>query len=267
MKKIIFRLFQSLSKRSVLNTKPAYRYTNKLAVVPAMTRFVLKQLPCFDLVKIPARTRVLTLISFLTINPAFAATPIDGWYDSVFVGYAYLPNNISQTTGSLTRTGAGYDSGYNAGGTLGFKHNPMRYEGQVTYIDARLKNFDINGVPQTGVTGHDSAILGLANVYYDFSPIVSCVIQPFLGVGIGYAWVYGRFNSGGPSGVTAYSKSNSAFAYQGIGGITYNFAENYALNLEYRYVATSRVSGFGKVFQAHLANVGAIYRFDGNNYR
>ena len=204
--------------------------------------------------------------ALLATSVASAATPVNGWYSSVFGGYAYVPNNISKTRYGLTRTNANYQSGFDAGGSLGFKSNPMRYEGELTYLNANLKKFKINGLQQTGVSGYNDAVLAMANVYYDFPGLIS-VLQPFLGGGIGYGWVNAKLNSEGPTTVTRFTGSNSVFAYQATGGIVYNFAENYALSLGYRYVATDRPDSLGKMFQAHLANLGAIYRFDKGSYK
>jgi len=204
--------------------------------------------------------------ALLASTLATASTPIDGWYSSAFGGYAWTPGNINTTSLGLTRSNAAYQSGFDAGGSLGFKSNPMRYEGELTYIRANLNRFDVNGIKQTAPEGYANAALGLANVYYDFLGITS-PIQPFLGAGIGYAWIQNKLDSSSPFGLTRFSNSNSVFAYQATGGLTYNFAENYALSLGYRYVATTNISDLGQMFQAHLANVGAIYRFDGKNYK
>ncbi|MCP0913605.1 MULTISPECIES: outer membrane protein [Legionella] len=197
---------------------------------------------------------------------ATAATPIDGWYSSVFAGYAYLPDNVSNSFSGLVRNNTIYQSGYDVGGSFGYKGSPLRYEGELTYVNAELKKFNVNGVRQVGVRGYNNVILGMANVFYDFPGIVYDV-QPFLGIGIGYAWINAQLNSSGPTSPTRFTASNSAFAYQAAGGLTYNFAENYALNIGYRYVATERVDDLGKIFQAHLANVGVIYRFDEARYK
>lgn len=204
--------------------------------------------------------------SLLATTMATAATPIDGWYSGVFGGTTYLPGNIDKTTLGLTRNDAKYHWGYDAGGSIGFKSNPMRYEAELTYLNADLSHFKVNGITQTGVEGYSDAIFGLANAYYDF-PGITMAIQPFLGAGIGYGWVKSNLSSTGPSGITNFDTSNSTFAYQATGGVTYNFAENYALNIGYRYIGTTHVADMGKMFQAHLANVGAVYRFDGNNYK
>ncbi|AHE67482.1 outer membrane protein [Legionella oakridgensis] len=209
---------------------------------------------------------ILVSTALLATHMAAAATPIDGLYSSVFGGYAYIPNNISRTQYSLTRTDASYQAGFDAGGSIGYKSNPMRYEGELTYLNANIKNFKINGVYQTSPSGYSNAILAMANAYYDF-PAVLPSIQPFLGLGLGYAWVNAKLNSEGPYGTTRFTGSNSVFAYQGTAGLTYNFAENYALNVGYRYVATEKADKLGKIFQVHLANVGVIYRFDEGRYK
>ena len=193
---------------------------------------------------------------------AHAATPLNGWYSSVFGGYAYLPNNMN-TAG---RSNAHYTNGYDAGGTIGFKSNPMRYEGQITYVNASLDKFNLNGVAQTGVSRYSNAVLVMANVYYDFHSSAPS-FQPYLGMGIGYGWVHAVLNSTGPNGSTQYSGANSVFAYQPSAGFVWNFVENYAIDLGYRYVITHRAKQLGKVVQANLANIGIIYRFDGARYK
>lgn len=206
--------------------------------------------------------------SMLTSCALLAATPINGWYSSVFGGYAYVPGNVDKTRNGLNRNDVKYQSGFDGGGNFGFKSNPMRYEGDVTYIKANVNSFKVNKVNQTGVSGYNQAIFGLANVYYDF-PGFTTLIQPYLGLGIGYGWIQTKIDSTGPLplGLTTFTADNSAFAYQGSAGLTYNFAENYALNLGYRYMTTLNLSQFGQFFQAHMANLGATYRFDGNNYK
>ena len=201
-------------------------------------------------------------VALLASSVASSATPIDGWYTEVFGGYTYLPNNVN----NLGRSNATYWSGYDAGGKIGYKNNPMRYEAEFTYLNAGTKKFNVFNIQQTGVSGQSDAFLAMANAYYDFHNLVD-VIQPFLGFGIGYAWVNATLNSTGPLGATQFTESNTVFAYQGTAGLTYNFAENYALNIGYRYVATVNAQKLGKMFQANLASIGAIYRFDEGRYK
>ncbi len=207
------------------------------------------------------KTTTLSIL-LLATSIANAATPINGWYSSLFGGYAYVPNNINTAGRSL----ADYKAGYDGGGSIGFKSNPMRYEGELTYLNANLKKFNFNNVPQTGVGGYSNSFLAMANIYYDFNS-AHPTLQPFLGAGIGYAWVHAKLEGTGPTTITTYSGSNNLFAYQGTAGVTYNFAENYAINLWYRYIGTKHANQLGKTFQANLGNVGVIYRFDIGRYQ
>ena len=208
----------------------------------------------------------VSIIAGILSQATFAAAPIDGPYSQLFGGYAYVPNNIEVTKWGLTRANSNQLAGFDAGGNLGFKSNLMRYEGEFTYIKANSNKFTINNIAQTGVSGYNQVLLGLANVYYDW-PTLSTTLQPFLGAGIGYAWVQAKLDSSGPFGMTNFNASNSVFAYQATGGLTYNFADNYAFSLGYRYIATPNATELGHSVQAHLANLGAIYRFDGRSYQ
>ena len=210
----------------------------------------------------------ITLFSaaLLASNIISAATPVDGWYASAFGGYTYLPDNMYTTSNGLFLNGSGYNNGYNAGGRFGYQSNPIRYELEYTYLEASANHFDLNFIEQTEVSGYASGNLFMANLYYD-CPEMLPSISPYLGVGIGYAYLQASLNSTGPLGATYFNNSDNAFAYQGTAGITYNFAENYAVNLAYRYVATGKIDGFGRVFQAHIANAGVVYHFDRGSYK
>jgi len=216
------------------------------------------------------REKIMNKIFFsaalLATTLVHAATPIEGWYGSAFGGYAYIPNNLNYYSPGSVWSKSSYKAGFDVGGNFGFKSTPLRYEGELTYISASLNGFNLNRVEQTGIQGFNHVGLAMANVYYDFPALIP-TIEPFLGVGVGYGYVDSEFKSTGPLGMNRYDPENNVFAYQATGGLTYNFAETYALNIGYRYVATENVGNFGKMFQSHLANVGAIYRFDGNNYK
>jgi opacity protein-like surface antigen len=210
----------------------------------------------------------ITLLSasLLTSCIASAATPIDGWYTSVFGGYTFIPGNVENFFLGHFIHNSSFKGGYNVGGRIGFKSNPLRYEGEYTYLYGSTKAFKINHIPQTGVYGYSSGNLVMANIYYD-TPDMLPAIAPYLGFGIGYAYIQESLKSTGPFAPRVFNMTNSSFAYQGTVGLTYNFAENYAVNVAYRYVATSSSNSFGSVYQAHIANAGAVYRFDNGNYK
>ena len=209
---------------------------------------------------------ILLSAALLTAGLATAATPIDGWYTSAFGGYTYVPDNLNTYRYGYYINHGSFNKGYNVGGRIGFKSNPMRYEAEYTFIHANARNFQLNYALQSGVTGYSSANLLMANVYYD-TPEMLPAISPFLGLGLGYAYVQNGLNSTGPVVPLYFSASRNSFAYQGTVGLTYDFAENYAINLAYRYVATTSSDNFGSIFQAHIANAGVVYRFDNGLYK
>ncbi|MBI2785792.1 MAG: porin family protein [Legionella longbeachae] len=205
--------------------------------------------------------------TLLATGIASAAVPVNGWYSSVFGGYTYLPGNVSTTRFGVLFSDSSYKDGYNAGARIGYQSNPIRYELEYTYIHASTKNFEANDIPQIGVSGNSSANLGMANIYYDFQDVIIPAVSPFLGIGIGYAYVQTSLNSTDPFGGVFFKHNQSSFAYQGTAGLTFNFAENFALNAAYRYAATSTSNQFGKIFQAHMTNAAIIYRFDTCDYK
>jgi len=141
----------------------------------------------------------------------------------------------------------------------------MRYEVELTYLKANVDHFYLDDVRQTGTSGYNQAVFGMANIYFDL-PMMDPLLQPFAGIGIGYGWVQAKFHDTAPT-TLSFDASNSTFAYLGSAGVTYNFAENYALTLSYRFIGTSTLGGFGEIFQVHMANVGATYRFDEVKYK
>lgn len=205
-------------------------------------------------------------VALLASTATLAATPLEGWYAGVSGGYTYMPDNISTSRYGFKRTDASYSSGFNAGANIGFKSNPLRYEAELTYIQADLRKFFINKIRQSYVDGETNATLAMAKIYYDFPDMVPCV-QPFLGAGLGYAYVETNIRSKLPFGYTHYVGSDSVFAYQGTAGLNYNYAEAFTLSIAYRYVGTERVNALGKIFQVNMATAGVVYRFDDGKYQ
>lgn len=211
--------------------------------------------------------RVFTgFFSALLSGILYAATPIDGLYMNIFGGVTYLPDNVNSIYKGLHRNNALYNSGWDAGGSFGFKGNRLRYEGQLTYLEADARQFSLNSVRQPETQGYAKGVFAMANVYYDFCPFTP-TFEPYIGAGVGYGWVRAKLNTPDIPPEYRWKGDNSVFAYQGMTGLTYNFAENYALFIEYRYLTTEKAQDLGKLFQTHMGNVGAVYRFEINRYK
>ncbi|CAM2790067.1 opacity protein-like surface antigen [Legionella steigerwaltii] len=205
--------------------------------------------------------------TLLASSIATAATPVNGWYSSIFGGYAHLTEriepNIFGFDFDLNFSETFTTNGFNAGVRLGYQSNPIRYELEYTYIRPNNKDFNIDFL---GVSSKTNANVGMLNLYYDFSDGILPTIYPFIGVGIGYAYVQSTLDGTGPLGGTILDVKKGAFAYQGTAGLTFNFDENWALNASYRYLATSNTEAFGRL-QAQMGDVGIVYRFDRCDYK
>lgn len=208
----------------------------------------------------------LFLPALLMSGLVFTATPIDGWYSGIVGGMSYVPDDINTARFGIKLTDVDYSPGYHIGGRLGYQANPLRYEIDGIYIRANIKHININKIQHTAIASRVETTAAMANVYYDINtPLAG--IKPFLGTGLGYAYVDTRLSNQNLLGFKRHRGSNSVFAYQGIAGLTYNFAENYAVDIAYHYVATDKVKELNHIFQAHLASVGVVYRFNEFNYK
>lgn len=98
----------------------------------------------------------------------------------------------------------------------------------------------------------------MLNGIYDFTP--NSQWHPFVGAGIGWAWLDGDF-----SGTNARNSDNQ-FAYQAILGVGYDVASNVMLKAQYRYFATldadlgPQNSGDAD-YRNHAILLGVTYKF------
>lgn len=199
--------------------------------------------------------------AFLVAGVASAAAPVNGWYASGFGGYTYSPSNVERLYYGYLLSDVHYRYGYNVGGGFGYQSNPIRYEFQYNYIYVDTNRYSVNHVPALEIDGGTRANVLLANIYYDFDKKFGA-FSPFLGVGIGYGFMHATLNSTSRFKKPHFNINQDSFAYQGTAGLTHNFRNNFAVNAAYRYLASTETSYWGKVFQAHMADIGIIYRFD-----
>lgn len=202
------------------------------------------------------RTKLAILTTLVLSQASLAATPLSGPYMRAFGGFAFTPNNIN----AANFTNSNYRTGYDVGGNLGYKSGPIRYELEGTYIHTKVKQFTFRGVRQTALGGKARNSSLMLNLFYDFEDF-NASLAPYLGVGMGYSHTALKFNSRVPT-VSNFSRGKYLFSYQGQIGSTYNFSENIAMDLGYRYFRTKKSNRLGKAYQAHLANFGVIYRFE-----
>ena len=98
----------------------------------------------------------------------------------------------------------------------------------------------------------------MVNGIYEFQ---TGAIRPFIGAGIGWAWLDADNSVASP-------RSDDAFAYQGIAGVAFDVTNNLALKAQYRYFATletdiGKNGGVGQDadYQNHSILVGLTFKF------
>jgi OmpA-OmpF porin, OOP family len=133
-----------------------------------------------------------------------------------------------------------FDSGFNAGVRGGYLWGPWRFEGEYSYRDSGVSSFGSNSGGNSNF--HSNAIM--ANAIYDFT--LGWPITPHIGGGVGAVDVFksvgGTFTVPAPINATVsptLTNDKWQFGYQAIAGIRYFINPALALDIDYRYFATT----------------------------
>ncbi|MCK9275606.1 MAG: outer membrane beta-barrel protein [Syntrophales bacterium] len=162
---------------------------------------------------------------------------------SVFAGSAYITPQIAISMledATLSEPGvaftvdAEFDTGYGVGLAAGYDFGAYRVEGEIDYKAHDIESFSALGVGISG-TGEISALSVFVNGYIDFEN--NTVFTPYLGAGIGFSTI--DVDNAQAGGIVMGSEDDTVFAYQLMAGFSYAFTESMALDLSYRYFATS----------------------------
>lgn len=174
-----------------------------------------------------------SLIAAAALTVAVPAVANAQWYLGADAGANYMEDpGVTGSDSSWGGVGVA-QFGYNFGGP--------KAEFEVGYRD----NDDI------------SSWSTMVNGIYEFMPNSSW--HPFVGAGIGWAWLDGDFNAAGSK------NSDNQFAYQGLAGVAYDLSTNWALKAQYRYFATLDTdlgpNNQDADYHNHSIMVGFTYKF------
>lgn len=188
--------------------------------------------------------RVLTFLSLVLSSPSLAQE----MYVTVNGGLS-VPVDAT-IRGSGLKGEIEYDSGWNVGGAVGIRFlHYFRTEAALSYRQADVWELKVRGGPTLDGTGDGSVLTPMLNVYAD-SDFVSPV-QMYVGAGVGAAFL--EANSSGSSNVLIIDDNDTEFAYNFMGGLTYDLLDTgVELDLGYRYVGTTDAK-----FDAVLVGVGS----------
>jgi opacity protein-like surface antigen len=198
---------------------------------------------------------------------ASAQTAGQGAYVSIYGGPSFFPDSkiTDPAIPSSADLEASLDTGFQIGGAVGYHFNRnFRGELEGYYRRNALDSISASGTAfgialsnTAAVDGHASNAGVMGNVYWDFAN--STKFTPYVGGGIGLSKVDVEISSGGASA----SDNDTVFAYQAMAGVKYALTSQIAVNVGYRYFATTDPK-FGTTEvenQSHNVDIGLTYNF------
>jgi opacity protein-like surface antigen len=177
-------------------------------------------------------------ISLVTGAVAFAMglRVSDAWaqyYIGAQAGWTGLPYQ-TDTIDGVGSVPVEFGAGYNVGVRGGYQLWPWRFEEEYSYRRNDAAEFGA-GNSANGVSGNRHTLSIMTNVLYDLT--TGWPITPHIGVGIGAMNVFDGLRV--PGRGQLFDDSNWQFGYQAIAGLRYEINAVLALDLDYRYLATT----------------------------
>jgi OOP family OmpA-OmpF porin len=179
-------------------------------------------------------------------------------------GWSVLQDQTTRSAG-FANGKTKFDDGFAVGARIGYEMGPWRFEEEYTYRRNTLSSLNVAGVGVPGASGSRQAHAFMTNVLYDFD--LGWPVTPHIGAGIGAVNVIDRAKAPGIGQI--FADDDWRLGYQAIGGIRYNVTPNVALDVDYRYLATTeatfRVPSTGTKYksgyESHNLMASLIYRF------
>nr|MCU0888191.1 outer membrane beta-barrel protein [Rubritepida sp.] len=186
------------------------------------------------------------LAALALLGGAAQAQPISGLYVGAGLGANWNEKEGGQLGGISARVQTRW--GLLASGSVGWGFgNGVRAELEVSYRDNAAENITLaNNIRGQTVGGAFRQVGVMGNAFYDFHPglnLGGMPIVPYLGAGIGYAWLdYDNVTARlSPTTRAVVNGSDGAFAYQAMAGVAFGLdaaLPGLAFTVEYRYFGT-----------------------------
>jgi OOP family OmpA-OmpF porin len=194
----------------------------------------------------------------LSVMPARAET----LYFGAEGGWTLLQDQKIRAAGLPTTTER-FDSGFAAGARIGYEEGPWRFETEYTYRRNDADRITSGGASFGNLGGSRQSHAFLANLIYDID--FGWPVKPHIGAGIGGVYLTDKVSG---RGLPSLNDNAWEIGYQGIGGLRYDVTPNIAVDLDYRYFATTdphfRVPGNGITYKTgystHNVIASIVYR-------
>lgn len=211
-------------------------------------------------------------LAFVAVLVTFTsqAEAKNDWYVNLNAGAVFLQD--ADNSGSVLSVENTFNAGPVITGAIGKKIRGFRLEGELSYRRNDIDEFTSVSSGSTSIAlgsgldgdGNVTTFGFMVNAAYDFK--TGGKWAPFIMGGIGGARV--NVNDAEVLGVALADDSTTEFAYQAGAGINYNFNENVALGLSYRFFGTTNpgltdAAGdeFDSEYISHSVLVGLTYNF------
>ncbi|MGE0258921.1 MAG: OmpA family protein [Alphaproteobacteria bacterium] len=150
------------------------------------------------------------------------------------------------TAGGLPTATERFNSGFAAGARIGYEEGSWRFEAEYAYRRNGADSIAIGGASFGNLSGSRQANAFLANLIYEFD--FGWPVKPHIGAGIGGALLLDRASAPGIG--TFFNDNSWEVGYQAIGGLRYEVTPTIAVDLDYRYFATT-----GTTFRTAGSNI------------
>jgi opacity protein-like surface antigen len=156
------------------------------------------------------------------------------YYLGAQAGWTGLPYQTDAIDG-LGPIPVKFNAGYNVGARGGYQLAQWRFEEEYSYRRNNVAEYGVTNDITNRVSGNRHTHSIMTNVIYDFA--TGWLIMPHIGVGIGAMDVFDGLKI--PSGGLVFNDSSWQFGYQAIVGLRYDINPVLAVDLDYRYLATT----------------------------
>ena len=181
----------------------------------------------------PMRISLATGASFAFALGLLSSSGWAQYYIGAQAGWTGLPYQTDTIVG-LGPVPVQFDAGFNIGGRAGYQLGPWRFEEEYSYRRTDVAQYDAAG-GNNGVSGNRHSNSVMTNVLYDLA--TGWPVTPHIGVGIGAMNVFDGLKVA--SRGLVFNDSSWQFGYQAIAGLRYQINPVLALDLDYRYLATT----------------------------
>jgi outer membrane protein OmpA-like peptidoglycan-associated protein len=180
-------------------------------------------------------------------------------------GWTSLADQTNHSTG-VPNIRTTYDSGFAAGARAGYEMGPWRFEEEYVYRSNDLSGVRFGGANLGGVKGSRQSHAFMTNVLYDVN--LGWPFTPHIGAGVGAVDVIDRARVNGVGRL--FHDDAWEFGYQAIAGLRYAVSPNVALDVDYRYLATTDPTfrralaphvNYKTGYQTHTLMASLVYRF------